>query len=65
VSTPPPSSWLDRLLGLALTVLAIAVALYIAAKLILAIWPVLIVAGVIVLIGLVGWSVYQLRKSRW
>jgi hypothetical protein len=52
-------------MNLAVTVLAIAVMLDIAARLILAVLPVLIVVGGIVLVGFAGWSVYQFRKSRW
>lgn len=61
----PPSHWLDGLLRLALTALAIALVLYVAAKLILAVWPVLVGVGVAALIGFAGWSIYQFRRSRW
>ena len=63
--TSPPSRWRDGAMNLAVTVLAIAVMLDIAARLILAVLPVLIVVGGIVLVGFAGWSVYQFRKSRW
>jgi hypothetical protein len=63
--TTPPSRWRDSAMNLALTALAIAVMLDIAARLILAVLPVLIVVGGIVLVGFAGWSVYQFRKSRW
>jgi hypothetical protein len=63
--TTPPSRWRDSALNLAVTALAIALMLYVAARLIIAVLPVLIVVGVIVLIGFAGWSVYQFRKSRW
>jgi xanthine/uracil permease len=63
--TTPPSHWPDKAMHLAMTVLAIALMLYIAAQLILAVLPVLIVVGVIGLIGFGGWSLYQFRKSRW
>jgi hypothetical protein len=52
-------------MNLAVTVLVIAVMLYIAARLIVAVLPVLIVAGVLALLGFAGWSAYQFRKSRW
>lgn len=52
-------------MGLALRVLAIAIVLYLAARLIEAVLPVLIGAGVVALLGFAGWSVYQFRKSRW
>ena len=52
-------------MNLAVTVLAVAVMLYIAARLIVAVLPVLIGAGIVALLGFVGWSIYQFRKSRW
>jgi xanthine/uracil permease len=61
----PPSRWLDGLLRMALTVLAIAVVLYIAARLIVAVLPVLIGMGVVALLGFAGWSFYRFRQSRW
>lgn len=61
----PPSRWLDGLLRMALTVLAIALALYLAAKLIFAVWPVLVGVAVAALLGFAGWSIYQFRRSRW
>ncbi len=63
--TVPPSRWRDSALNLAVTIAAIAVLLYVAAHLILAVLPVLIVGGTIGLVGFVGWSIYQFRKSRW
>ncbi len=63
--TTPPSHWRDSAMSLAWTVLAVAVMLYIAARLIIAVLPVLIVAGVVGLVGIAGWSLYQFRKSRW
>jgi hypothetical protein len=63
--TTPPSRWRDSAMDLALKVLVIAVMLYVAARLILAVLPVLIAAGVVVVIGYVGWSIYQFRRSRW
>jgi hypothetical protein len=63
--TTPPSNWFDGLLRLALRLLAIAVVLYITAKLILAVLPVLIGVGIVVSVGFVGWSVYQYWRSRW
>ncbi len=52
-------------MNLAWTVLAVAVMLYVAARLILAVLPVLIVVGGIVLVGVAGWSFYRWRQSRW
>jgi hypothetical protein len=63
--TVPPSRWRDSALNLAVTIAAIAALLYIAAHLILAVLPVLIVGGTIGLVGFVGWSMCQFRKSRW
>jgi xanthine/uracil permease len=63
--TKPPSHWLDGLLRVALMVLAIALALNIAARLIMAVLPILIAGGVVVLIIYAGWSIYQFRRSRW
>lgn len=63
--TTPPSHWPDKAMGLAVTVFVIALLLYIAAKLIVAVLPVLIGMGVVALLGFAGWSVYQFRKSRW
>lgn len=63
--TTPPSHWPDKALSLALTVLAIALILYIAARLIVAVLPVLLGVGLVVLLGFGGWSIYQFRKSRW
>jgi xanthine/uracil permease len=61
----PPSHWLNKAMSLAMTVLAIALMLYIAARLIVAVLPVLIGIGIVALFGFVGWSIYQFRKSRW
>jgi type IV secretory pathway TrbL component len=63
--TTPPSHWPDKAMHLALTVLAIAVILYIAARLIVAVWPVLAIIASVILIIFVGWSIYQFRTSRW
>ncbi len=64
MKSPPPSR-LDRLRGLAFTILVIALMLYIAARLIVAVLPVLIVMGVVALLGFAGWSFYRFRQSRW
>jgi hypothetical protein len=52
-------------MNIAWTVFAIAVLLYVSARLIVAVLPVLIVVGVIVLLGFAGWSFYRFRQSRW
>jgi len=61
----PPSRWMDGLLRMALTILAVAVVLNIAARLIVAVLPVLIAMGVVALLGFAGWSIYRFRQSRW
>ncbi len=63
--TTPPSRWREGAMNLAVTVLAVAVMLYIAARLIVAVLPVLIGLGIVALLGFVGWSIYQFRRSRW
>lgn len=63
--TTPPSRWRDSAMNLAWTVLAVAVMLYVAARLILAVLPVLMVVGCIVLVVFAGWSFYRWRQSRW
>jgi type IV secretory pathway TrbL component len=52
-------------MNVAWTVFAIAVLLYVSARLILAVLPVLLIVGGVVLLGFVGWSFYQFRRSRW
>ena len=61
----PPSQWPDRALGLAVTVLAIAVVLYIAARLIEAVLSVLVGAALVALLGYAGWTIHRFRQSRW
>lgn len=63
--TTPPSRWRDSAMNLAVSVLVIAVMLYVAARLIMAVLPVLIALAVVALLGFAGWSLYQFRKSRW
>jgi xanthine/uracil permease len=63
--TTPPSHWRDSALNLAVTVLAIVLMLYVAARLILAVLPVLIAVSVVALLGFIAWSIYQYRRSRW
>ena len=63
--TTPPSRWRDSAMSLAWTVFAIAVLLYVSARLILAVLPVLTHCWRLVLVGFVGWSIYQFRRSRW
>ena len=63
--TSPPSHWPDKAVSFAMTVLAVALMLYLAARLIVAVLPVLIGLGIVALIGFGGWSVYQYWRSRW
>lgn len=62
---PSSSGWLDRLCGLAFTILAIALMLYVAIRLIVAVLPALIVMGVVAVVLFFGWSAYQFWWSRW
>jgi hypothetical protein len=48
-----------------MTVLAVALMLYVAARLIEAVLPVLIGIGIVAVLGFMGWSLYQFRRSRW
>lgn len=63
--TSPPSRWRDSAMNLAISVLAIALMLYVAARLIEAVLPVIIVLAVVALLGFAGWSFYRFRQSRW
>jgi xanthine/uracil permease len=63
--TTPPSRWRDSALNLAVTVLAIALMIYVASRLILAALPVLIGIAIVALLGFAGWVVYQITGSRW
>jgi hypothetical protein len=63
--TSPPSRWRDSAMNSAISVLAIALMLYVAARLIVAVLPVLIVLVVVALLGFAGWSFYRFRQSRW
>lgn len=63
--TGPPSHWGDSAMSLAFKVLAVAVMLYVAARLIVAVLPILIGVGVVSLVGFVGRSIYRFRQSKW
>lgn len=52
-------------MNLAVSVLAITLMLYVAARLIMAVFPVVITMGVVGLLGFAGWSFYRFRQSRW
>jgi hypothetical protein len=60
-----PSRWTDRLLGVAFTILVVAVMLDVAARLIVAVLPVLIGVGAVVIVLFLSWSAYQFWRSRW
>ncbi len=60
-----PSGWLYRLFGLAFSILAVAVMLYVAARLIVAVLPVLVGIRVVGFVLFLGWSAYQFWRSRW
>jgi uncharacterized membrane protein len=62
--TSPPSRWLDRLLGLAFTILAVALMLHIAARLIVTVLPALIIMGIVAVGVFVGFVIYQSMKWR-
>jgi NADH:ubiquinone oxidoreductase subunit 6 (subunit J) len=62
---PSPSGLIDRLLSLAFSILAAAVMLYLAARLIVAVLPVLVGIGAVALVLFLGWSAYQFWRSHW
>jgi xanthine/uracil permease len=55
----------ESALSLAWTVLAIAALLYVAARLVLAVLPILLAVGGVALAGCLGWRIYQTRRSGW
>jgi xanthine/uracil permease len=61
----PPTRWRDKALSLAVMVLVIAVVLHIAARLVLAVLPVLVGMGIVAVLLYVGWWMYHMRRSRW
>jgi hypothetical protein len=63
--TTPPSHWPDKAVSFAAKALAVALMLYVAARLIVVVLPVLIGIGIVALVSFAGWSVYQFRRSRW
>ncbi len=52
-------------MSIAWTVFAVALLLYVSVRLIVAVLPVLLIIGGVVLAGCAGWSIYQFRRSRW
>jgi hypothetical protein len=63
--TTPPTRWRDSAMSIAWTVFAVALLLYVSVRLIVAVLPVLLIIGGVVLAGCAGWSIYQFRRSRW
>lgn len=55
----------ERVVDFVVTVFMLALLLHIAARLIEAVLPVLFGIGAVGLVGFVGWSIYQFRRSRW
>jgi hypothetical protein len=62
---PQHERWLDGLARMAMTLLASAIALYVAAKLIIAVLPVLLAGSAVGLIAWAIWSFHHYRQSRW
>jgi putative effector of murein hydrolase len=50
VTSMGPGSWLDRLFGAAVSLLLVALALYMAAQLVLSVWHILVVSLVVGLV---------------
>ena len=65
MTSPPPGNWQSSLKKFAATVLLVAIGLYIAAHLILAVAPVLIVIGLIGVGFYAGVLIARHRRSRW
>jgi hypothetical protein len=63
--TAPPSRWREGALNLAENILAIALMLYVAGRLIMAVLPILIGVGAVALLGCAAWVGYQFWRSRW
>lgn len=62
---PAPSGWRDLALRWAWTVLAVALLLYVAARLIVAVWPILLAIGVVAIVGFAAWSLRDFHRSKW
>lgn len=60
-----PGRWTDGLVGIAVMVLVAALALYFAAKLIMAVLPVLIGLAIAGIVLWVAWGLHCFRQSRW
>lgn len=60
-----PSSWLDQLVGACFGLLAAAVALHLAARLIEQVWVVLLVIGIVVAAIVGSVAVLHWRRQGW
>jgi len=60
-----PGRWTDSLVGMAVMVLVAALALHVAAKLIVAVLPVLIGIAVLAVAAWTLWGLYRFWQSRW
>ena len=60
-----PRSWLDRVVGACLSVLVGAVAVYIAVRLIEAVWVVLVVIGIVAACIALAVTVLRSRRNGW
>jgi multisubunit Na+/H+ antiporter MnhF subunit len=65
MNVPPPSQWPGKTLGAAVTVLLAAIALYVSARLVLDVAPVLIIIGTIAVVLYVVRTVHQHHRGGW
>lgn len=60
-----PKSWLDRAVGACLSVLIGAAAVYIAVRLVEAVWTALLVIGGVLIVVAVAVAVLRYRRDGW
>jgi thiol:disulfide interchange protein len=60
-----PSSWLDQVVGACFALLAAAVALYLAARLIEQVWAVLLLIGIVIAVVAGLAAVLRWRRQGW
>ena len=65
MTAPPPGNWQSSARGVAATVLLVAIALYLAVRLIDAVATVLVVIAAIAALGYIVVLVARYRRSRW
>lgn len=65
MTNPTPSSWLQKALGLAVTLLAIGLLLHWTWELLRPLVPVLIAVVSVITLSAIAWSIYRFRRSRW